>query len=149
MILGSDGTITMQIRSKMPYTCAFTEEVLRFRTLGPMSVAHATTEDAVLENYTIPKGTIVRKKLISQSASKMLIANILRVKDGWRRFKTGVGNLQGIAGHIARMIFSASRIYVSCVKSKKKDPLKIQCRAKKKVNTRVMTKKVFWEFQNS
>ena len=30
-----------------------------------------------------------------------------------------MGNLLGIAGDIARMIFSAGRIYVSCVKSKK------------------------------
>ena len=29
-----------------------------------------------------------------------------------------VGNLQGIAGNIARKIFSAGRIYVSCVKGK-------------------------------
>ena len=34
-------------------------------------------------------------------------------------FRTGVGNLQGIAGHIARMIVSARHIHVSCVKSKK------------------------------
>ena len=42
----------------------------------------------------------------------------------WGTFQTqrcsgpGVGNLQGITGHIAR-IFSAGRIYISCVKSKK------------------------------
>ena len=30
-----------------------------------------------------------------------------------------VGNLQGIAGHIARMIFSAGHIYVLCAKSEK------------------------------
>ena len=30
--------------------------------------------------------------------------------------RSGVGNLQGIAGHIARMIFSAGHIYVSCAK---------------------------------
>ena len=33
------------------------------------------------------------------------------------RFKAGVENLQGIAGHVARVIFSAGRIYVLCVKS--------------------------------
>ena len=34
--------------------------------------------------------------------------------------RAGMGNLQGIAGHIASMIFSAGRNYVSCVNSKKK-----------------------------
>ena len=34
--------------------------------------------------------------------------------------KSGMGNLQGIAGHIARMIFSAGHIYVSCAKGKKR-----------------------------
>ena len=60
MPLGSDGAVTTQVRTMMPYTCAFADEVMRYRTLGPLSIAHATTEDAVLENYTIPKGTIVR-----------------------------------------------------------------------------------------
>ena len=36
--------------------------------------------------------------------------------------KSGVGNLQGIAGHIARMIFSAGHICVSCANNKKSSP---------------------------
>ena len=46
-------------RPDMPYTCAFIEETLRFRTLGPLGLFHCTTEDSVLGKYEIPKGTMV------------------------------------------------------------------------------------------
>ena len=59
-LLGMEGEISMQKRSKMPFTLAFMEEVMRFRTLMPFSVHHATSEDTKLNGYFIPKGTIVR-----------------------------------------------------------------------------------------
>jgi len=49
----------MQKRNNMPYTCAVMEEILRYRTLGPLGLFHCTTEDAVLGKYKIPKGTMV------------------------------------------------------------------------------------------
>ena len=54
-----EGQISMQKRSEMPYTCAFMEEVFRFRTLVPLGLQHALTEDAKLGEYVLPKGTIV------------------------------------------------------------------------------------------
>ena len=63
--LGFEGKVTTQKRSEMPYTCAFMEEVFRFRTLLPLGIQHSTSEDAQLGDYIIPKGTqvnIVAKK---------------------------------------------------------------------------------------
>ena len=59
LYLGLEGKVTIQKRSDMPYFCAFLEEVFRFRTLGPLGVQHAASEDAQLDNYSIPKGTLV------------------------------------------------------------------------------------------
>ena len=50
-----------------------------------------------------------------------------------RLFKPGVGNHQGITGHIAR-IFSEGHIYVSCAKSKKSSSENL-VQSKKKVIT--------------
>jgi len=58
-LLGLEGKVTTQKRSEMPYTSAFMEEVFRFRTLGPLGVQHVTSSDAKLEEYVIPKGTVV------------------------------------------------------------------------------------------
>ena len=59
---GYDGQISLQKRSELPYTCAVIEELFRFRTLSPLSIVHATTENAVLGKYFIPKNTPVSKK---------------------------------------------------------------------------------------
>jgi len=45
----------MKHKSDMPYTCAFIEELYRFRTLVPLDAPHKTTEDATLCGYSIPK----------------------------------------------------------------------------------------------
>ena len=55
----------MSKRSEMPYTCAFMEEVFRFRTLVPLGIQHAASEDAFLGEYFIPKGTTVRLQMIT------------------------------------------------------------------------------------
>ena len=47
----------------MPYTCAFMQEVFRFKTLGALGCLHLTTEDAAIGGYYIPKGTMVRDKI--------------------------------------------------------------------------------------
>ena len=61
LIAGSNGQISMQRRLELPYTCAYMEEVMRFRSVAPVGVAHATTEDAELGEYIIPKDTTVNK----------------------------------------------------------------------------------------
>ncbi|KIJ35877.1 hypothetical protein M422DRAFT_257346 [Sphaerobolus stellatus SS14] len=44
---------------ELPYISAICKEVLRWHPLIPQGVAHATSEDDILGEYFIPKGTIV------------------------------------------------------------------------------------------
>ncbi|XP_078485405.1 cytochrome P450 2U1-like [Ciona intestinalis] len=53
----------MNDKAQMPYTCAFMQEVFRYRTLVPLSVVHMTNQDVVLNGYTIPKGTTISPNL--------------------------------------------------------------------------------------
>ena len=43
----------------MPYTNAFIQELMRFRTLGPLGVPHKTNADVNLNGFDIPNGTLV------------------------------------------------------------------------------------------
>nr|XP_009858562.1 cytochrome P450 2U1 [Ciona intestinalis] len=62
-IIGPNTPASMSHKSDMPYTCAFIQEVLRFRTLVPLSVPHKVNEDATVNGYTIPKGVTVSPNL--------------------------------------------------------------------------------------
>ncbi|XP_077971800.1 cytochrome P450 2U1-like [Styela clava] len=57
--VGEDGVPTMKHRDEMPYTCAFIQELMRHRTLLPLSVFHKTIEEATLNGYTIQKNATV------------------------------------------------------------------------------------------
>nr|XP_018669209.2 cytochrome P450 2C42-like [Ciona intestinalis] len=57
--LGSDGVPCMKDREKMPVTCAFIQEIMRFRTLTPGAAPHSAMEDIKLNGYDIPSGTMV------------------------------------------------------------------------------------------
>ncbi|KAF7362318.1 O-methylsterigmatocystin oxidoreductase [Mycena venus] len=46
-------------RSALPYCEAVFREVMRWRPIAPLGVAHATSEDDIYEGYFIPKGTMV------------------------------------------------------------------------------------------
>ncbi|XP_077969415.1 cytochrome P450 2U1-like [Styela clava] len=61
--LGEDGVPSMKHQNEMPYTCAFIHELMRHRTLAPLSVYHKTNEEATLDGYTIPKNTTVAPNL--------------------------------------------------------------------------------------
>ncbi|XP_077971011.1 cytochrome P450 2B19-like [Styela clava] len=61
--LGEDGISSMKHRSEMPYTCAFIQELLRHRTLVPLSIFHKTNEEAIIHGYSIPKNTTVHPNL--------------------------------------------------------------------------------------
>nr|XP_039247430.1 cytochrome P450 2J3-like [Styela clava] len=58
-VLGEGGIPSMKHRDDMPYTCAFIQELMRHRTLIPLSVFHKTNEDATLKGYNIPRNTTV------------------------------------------------------------------------------------------
>jgi len=46
-------------RSALPYCEAVVREILRWRPITPLGIAHATSEDDIYEGYFIPKGTMV------------------------------------------------------------------------------------------
>lgn len=54
--------------SSLPYTTAFAREVLRWRSILPVGIAHAVTQDDTYMGYQIPKGaTIVANQLSMDS----------------------------------------------------------------------------------
>ncbi|XP_076819169.1 cytochrome P450 2C28-like [Clavelina lepadiformis] len=57
--IGWTNTPSVSHRENMPFTCAFLQELVRFRTLTPGGSPHCTTEPAELFGYHIPKGTMV------------------------------------------------------------------------------------------
>ncbi|CAK8696252.1 unnamed protein product [Clavelina lepadiformis] len=58
-IVGRSTPVKMTFKSDMPYTKAFIEEVLRYRTIVPLAVAHKTNENSELNGHVIPKDTAV------------------------------------------------------------------------------------------
>uniref|UniRef100_G3TWV3 Cytochrome P450 family 2 subfamily R member 1 n=1 Tax=Loxodonta africana TaxID=9785 RepID=G3TWV3_LOXAF len=65
LIMGPNGKPSWDDRCKMPYTEAVLHEVLRFCNVVPLGIFHATSEDAVVRGYSIPKGTTVITNLYS------------------------------------------------------------------------------------
>jgi len=53
------------------------EEVLRFRTLVPLGVQHATTESVQIGNYVLPKGTMVSAVVSLRFIGKRALYNYL------------------------------------------------------------------------
>ncbi|KAI8493797.1 cytochrome P450 2 sub U member 1 [Branchiostoma belcheri] len=56
---------TLSHRSQLPYVNACLLEVMRIRTLIPLAVPHATTEDVKVHEFELPKGTQVLLNLYS------------------------------------------------------------------------------------
>ncbi|XP_078485023.1 cytochrome P450 2D27-like [Ciona intestinalis] len=56
-VIGQEKTPSMKDKAQMPYTCAFMQELFRFRTLAPLGVPHKITNDVQIEGWSIPKGT--------------------------------------------------------------------------------------------
>ncbi|XP_054442254.1 vitamin D 25-hydroxylase isoform X1 [Pteronotus mesoamericanus] len=65
LIMGPSGKPSWDDKCKMPYTEAVLHEVLRFCNIVPLGIFHATSEDAVVRGYSIPKGTTVITNLYS------------------------------------------------------------------------------------
>ena len=40
----------------MPYTCAFIQEMFRYRTLGSLGITHTANANTNINGYVIPKG---------------------------------------------------------------------------------------------
>ncbi|XP_066283351.1 cytochrome P450 2U1-like [Branchiostoma lanceolatum] len=56
---------TLSHRSQLPYVNACLLEVMRIRTLVPLGVPHATTQEVKVQGYDIPKGTQILTNLYS------------------------------------------------------------------------------------
>ncbi|XP_006507902.1 vitamin D 25-hydroxylase isoform X2 [Mus musculus] len=65
LIVGHNRRPSWEYKCKMPYTEAVLHEVLRFCNIVPLGIFHATSEDAVVRGYSIPKGTTVITNLYS------------------------------------------------------------------------------------
>lgn len=55
----------MEDKQRMPYVDAVLHEVLRFCNIVPLGIFRATSQDAVVRGYTIPRGTMVISNLYS------------------------------------------------------------------------------------
>ncbi|KIJ24511.1 hypothetical protein M422DRAFT_274683 [Sphaerobolus stellatus SS14] len=58
-LLGGIRLVEFEDEPELPYIAAIRKEVLRWHPLLPQGVAHATSEDDVVGEYFIPKGTVV------------------------------------------------------------------------------------------
>jgi len=59
MVLGDNRLPEFEDRPALPYTVAIYKETMRWHPLLPTGVAHKVTQDDVIDDYFIPKGTIV------------------------------------------------------------------------------------------
>ncbi|XP_063968800.1 cytochrome P450 1A1-like isoform X1 [Lytechinus pictus] len=58
-VIGLDRLPTINDRGKLPYTEATLYEVMRYSSIVPVALPHATTRDTKLGGYSIPKGAVV------------------------------------------------------------------------------------------
>lgn len=56
---------TLEDKQRMPYIEAVLHEILRFCNIVPLGIFRATSQDAKVNGYTIPKGTMVITNLYS------------------------------------------------------------------------------------
>ncbi|KIJ40650.1 hypothetical protein M422DRAFT_173441 [Sphaerobolus stellatus SS14] len=58
-LLGEVRLVEFEDQLELPYISAICKEILRWHPLTPQGIAHATSEDDIIGEYFIPKGTIV------------------------------------------------------------------------------------------
>ncbi|KAL4890650.1 cytochrome P450 [Aspergillus ambiguus] len=58
-VIGPDRLPTLSDRENLPYTAAVVEETLRWRSMAPGGVPHATLQEDSFRGYKIPKGAMV------------------------------------------------------------------------------------------
>ncbi|XP_051021581.1 cytochrome P450 2U1 [Acomys russatus] len=64
-VIGHDRVPSLTDKAQMPYTEATIMEVQRLSMVVPLAIPHMTSEETVLQGYTIPKGTVVLPNLWS------------------------------------------------------------------------------------
>ncbi|XP_043913899.1 cytochrome P450 1B1 [Protopterus annectens] len=58
-VVGRDRLPCMEDQPNLPYVSAFLYEFMRFSSFVPLTIPHATTGDTYLDQYYIPKNTVV------------------------------------------------------------------------------------------
>ena len=64
-VLANGRAPTLEDKQNMPFVEAVLHEVLRFCNIVPLGIFRATSQDASVNGYTIPKGTMVITNLYS------------------------------------------------------------------------------------
>ncbi|XP_034814865.1 cytochrome P450 2U1 isoform X5 [Pan paniscus] len=64
-VIGANRAPSLTDKAQMPYTEATIMEVQRLTVVVPLAIPHMTSENTVLQGYTIPKGTLILPNLWS------------------------------------------------------------------------------------
>ena len=73
--IGKERQVKIEDMASMPFTRACIYEILRHTTIVPLALPHATTKDAKINGYVIPKGTLVFPDLWSVSRDMAIWKN--------------------------------------------------------------------------
>ncbi|KAF8886810.1 cytochrome P450 [Infundibulicybe gibba] len=79
-VIGSDRLPKPEDRSSLPYVEALYREVMRWRPVVPLGVAHASIEDDIYKGFFIPKGSIVFANIWAMTHNE----NIYKDPDSFR-----------------------------------------------------------------
>ncbi|KAJ8036768.1 Cytochrome P450 1A1 [Holothuria leucospilota] len=71
-VVGRDRLPSLADRENLPYTTATLYEIMRYSSIVPLSVPHATSKDVEIGGYTIPEGTWVLVNLYSMHFDEKL-----------------------------------------------------------------------------
>jgi cytochrome P450 len=63
--IGRENELTMDDQKRLPYLCAYIQEVQRLANIVPINIQHTVTEDVHIAGYLVPKNTMV----VAQTAS--------------------------------------------------------------------------------
>ena len=64
-VVGPNRLPEFEDQDSLPYICALTKELLRWRTVVPLSIPHRSMQDDEYRGYLIPKGSLVFSNLWS------------------------------------------------------------------------------------
>ncbi|KAF7357530.1 Cytochrome P450 [Mycena sanguinolenta] len=90
-VIGTDRLPEFEDRPSLPYVEALYREVMRWRPVTPLGVAHASSEDDIYDSYFIPKGTTVIANVWAMTRDETIYYEPDRFNPD--RFFTADGNL--------------------------------------------------------
>ncbi len=81
-VVGSTRLPKLGNRANLPYINAIVKETLRWHTVTPMDIPHASTEDDEYDGFFIPEGSIVMVNAWSVANLHLVGIRILIAMDG-------------------------------------------------------------------